>query len=226
MEPGAVLGIVFAIIAIVVIAVISYRMDKERRRALRAWARSKKLRMRHGRRVGWEKEYPAFGMFKKGRSRHSALHVGGEIEGHKVNCLDYKYTTGSGKNQQTHRRAVVILAAGGPVIPLRIRREHIFDKVGEFLGHDDIDFESAEFSRKFHVSSSDRKWAYDVVHQRTMDYLLKAPSVNIEFGYAEIAVWCNGSLNAQHADTCLEVARRMLDLVPDDVLAQLKGSDK
>ena len=43
---------------------------------------------------------------------------------------------------------------------------------GEFFGHDDIDFESAEFSRNFYVKSSDRKWAFDILHARAMEFLL------------------------------------------------------
>ncbi len=100
-----------------------------------------------------------------------------------MTCLDWQFVTGSGKNRQTHRHAVVIVETGLPVIPLEIRREHLLDKVGEFLGHDDIDFESAEFSRTFHVTAADRKWAYDVIHTRTMEYLLQAPPFTIAFGF-------------------------------------------
>ena len=95
--------------------------------------------------------------------------------------------------------------------------------MGEFFGHDDINFESSEFSRRFHVSASDRKWAYDVITQRTMDYLLELPPVTIELGFAEIAVYVGGSLSGEKCQTGLKIAREFLDLIPADVLAQLKG---
>ncbi|RKZ17799.1 hypothetical protein DRQ50_04620 [bacterium] len=215
--------IVAIIIAGVALAIVVFRADQERKRLLRAWARSKGLRLKRIKKRGWEKEYPAFKLLTKGHHRHSSLHIEGEVDGKRVRCVDYRYTTGSGKNRQTHSYALVVMDTCCPVVPLHIRREHLFDRVGEFFGHDDIDFESAEFSRKFHVAASDRRWAYDVIHQKTMDYLLETPSVTIEFGYAEIAVYRTGALSAERCQEALKVARRMFDLIPDDVLAQLKG---
>ena len=215
--------IVLLIFVGVTVAVLAYRQDRKRRRILRAWANAKRLTMSSDKRRGWENEYPAFKLFTRGHSRHTSLHLEGEVGGRRLRCLDYRYTTGSGKNRQTHRYGVILLDTDTPVIPLQIRREHVFDRVGEFFGHDDIDFESAEFSRRFHVSSADRKWAYDVIHPRTMDYLLETPSVTIEFGFAEIAVYRSGALTADRCQDALKVARTMLDLVPQDVLDQLKG---
>ena len=43
-------------------------------------------------------------------------------------------------------------------------------------------FESAEFSRRFHVSSPDKRFAYDVIDPRMMEFLLRGdpPTVDIE----------------------------------------------
>jgi hypothetical protein len=215
--------IVLIIIAVAVIGYLAYQHEQKRRRLLRAWARSKGFVMMDGKRRDWEIEYPAFKLFERGHSRHTSLHLEGEVDGRRTRCLDYRYTTGSGKNRKVHRHAVVLLDTGTPVVPLQIRREHVFDRVGEFFGHDDIDFESSEFSRRWHVSSTDRKWAYDVIHTGTMDYLLEAPAVTIAFGYQEIAVWVGGQLTGEKCQQCLKIAREMLALVPADVLAQLRG---
>ena len=68
---------------------------------------------------------------------------------------------------------------------LKIRREHLFDRVASFIGFDDIDFESSEFSDRFHVKSSDKRFAYGVIHPRMMDFLLAndPPTVNLEGDY-------------------------------------------
>jgi hypothetical protein len=60
----------------------------------------------------------------------------------------------------------------------------VFDRIAGVFGFDDIDFESEEFSRKFHVKSRDKKFAYDVCHSRMMEFLLatKPPCVDIERG--------------------------------------------
>ena len=67
-------------------------------------------------RRGWEKEYPAFKIFGRGRSRKTVLHLEGEVDGRRARCLDYRYTTGSGKNRKTHRYSMVVLDTGTPVI--------------------------------------------------------------------------------------------------------------
>jgi len=219
-----------AIIALIIVAaiglgILGYRQDQKRRRLLFHWARSRGLARSSDSTRGWEKRFPRLKVFGRGHSRRSTLTLTGEVDGRPVTCLDYRFTTGSGKNQTTHRRAMVIVETGHPVIPLQIRREHVFDKVGEFLGHDDIDFESAEFSRAFHVSSSDRKWAYDVIHTRTMEYLMGAPHFTIAFGMGELAVYKNGRLHAADCQAALKVAHTMLEMIPDFALEKLKGGN-
>jgi len=215
--------IALVVLALIFVAVLAYRHDRKRRRLLSAWAHARGFRLYETSQRGWDERYPGLSLFGRGRSRHTARHLEGEVDGRRVRCLDYRFTTGSGKNRRNHRFGVVVLDAGTPVIPLCIRSEHIFDKMGEFFGHDDLDFESAEFSRRFHVSSADRRWAYDVIHQRTMDYLLGAPPGTVEFGFAEVAVYRRGALAGHDCQDMLQMARRMLDLVPPDVLAQIKG---
>ena len=48
------------------------------------------------------------------------------------------------------------------------------DKIAGALGFHDINFESSEFSRKFHIKCADKKFAYDVIHPRMMEFLLAA----------------------------------------------------
>jgi len=47
--------------------------------------------------------------------------------------------------------------------------------------------------------------------------------VHIEFGFNEIVVYKNGALTGEFCQECLKVARRMLDLIPDNVLTQPRG---
>jgi hypothetical protein len=56
--------------------------------------------------------------------------------------------------------------------------------VAGFFGFDDIDFESSEFSSRFIVKSADKRFAYDVIHPRMMEFLLEGdpPTVELERG--------------------------------------------
>ncbi len=98
--------------------------------------------------------------------------------------------------------------------------------MGEFLGADDIDFESAEFSRRFYVKANDRKWAYDVIHTRTMDFLMNAPKATIEFGMGEIAVYRTGRSRTAGYEQALATAAGLYELIPDFVVRQMKGEGR
>ena len=208
-----------------VVLFVSYLIDQEqkRKKAIRDWAKGRKWSFSSERRKGWERDFSGIKLFQKGHSRWGQCVVNGILHDCPVTLLDYQYTTGHGKNRSTHKAGVAILHCGFPTIPLQIRRENPLDKVGEFLGADDIDFESAEFSRKFFVKSADRKWAYDILHTRAMDYLLSAPAVTIEFGFGEIAVYRNGWCNPDKYETALDVAGNLRQLIPDFVIQQMKG---
>lgn len=215
----------FALFVVIVIAagIYAWRQEAKRRQALRAWCARHGWKMASHSIKGWSRDYPGIQLFDKGRGREGDNIITGHFRGRAVTLLDYEYVTGSGKNRSTHRYGVVLMDADHPVIPLRIRREHIFDKVGEFLGAGDIDFESAEFSRRFHVTSADRKWTYDIIHARTMDYLLEAEPFSIEFGFGEVAVYKEGRSAPQDYEAQVEMAARLLDLIPDYVVRQMKG---
>ena len=64
---------------------------------------------------------------------------------------------------------------------LVVRGEGFFDRIGEFVGIDDIDFESSEFSKRFHVTCSDRRFAYDLFEPRMMEYFLGSAPPRVEY---------------------------------------------
>jgi hypothetical protein len=215
--------IVLVIIAFAAVAYFFHRLEQQRREALLLWATRKGFDFDPARRKGLKDRWAGLKILRRGHSQSGKNFITGRWEGRDVTMFDFQFVTGSGKNRQTHRRGLVILAIDHPTIPLQIRRENPFDKVGEFLGMDDIDFESAEFSRKFHVKSSDRKWAYDVIHTRTMDYLLCERFQELEFGFAELCVIKNGRHDAESYEESLRFAKGLLDLIPDYVVQQMKG---
>ncbi len=218
-------GIIVILAAIAVFGIFVWRKEQQRRQALLAWAAARRWRFQRKGLPDLRSRFPGLKILDRGHSRSNGNVITGTVDGREVLCLDYKYVTGSGKNRSTHSVGMVIMDCGFPTIPLLIRREHVFDKVGEFLGADDIDFESVEFSRRFYVKSNDRKWAYDIIHSRTMDYLMQAPALNIEFGMGAIAVYRSGYNNPAQHEEALKVASTMLDLIPDYVVKQMVSGD-
>lgn len=226
MDPVPPIVVVLIILAVGVGIFLAWQAEKKRREALLLWATRRGWNMLPGKSKTMHQDFSGLKVFQKGHSRSAKNIIKGEFEGRAVSLMDYRYVVGHGKNRSTHNRGVVILHCDFPTIPMSIRRENPFDKVGEFFGADDIDFESAEFSRKFYVKSADRKWASDVIHTRTMDYLLNAPSLTVEFGFMEIAVYKTGKFDSESYQVALEMARQMHQLVPEFVIRQMKGEGR
>lgn len=123
-----------------------------------------------------------FPIFEKGHSRRSWNHLEGALRAWDrdlgVTLADYHYkiTRNSGKHQTTHTYRLsfllVRLPFGDRVPWLKVRREGFGDRIAAAVGFDDIDFESAEFSRRFHVSSGDRRFAYNLIDPRMIGFLL------------------------------------------------------
>jgi hypothetical protein len=121
--------------------------------------------------------YGMFELFGRGHSRRASNILCGELDGRPAVAFDYKYTTGSGKNQSTHHCQGVVL--GLPIVApgLRMRSETVLDRMASWVGWDDIDFESDEFSRRYHVACEERRFAYDIFHARLIEHLLACGDV-------------------------------------------------
>jgi hypothetical protein len=193
--PGVIpiIAIVSILLGVAVFAWLNYLQQQKRREAMGDLAIE----------LGWnidpwpdelhDEQYAHFEIFRRGHSRSAYNTLTGDVQiknqhwPAKMGDFIYKVTSGSGKNRRTktYRFSYLILETPFMLAPaLLIRPEGVFDRIAGVFGFDDIDFESEEFSRKFHVKSRDKKFAYDVCHSRMMEFLLatKPPCVDIERG--------------------------------------------
>jgi len=120
-----------------------------------------------------------------GSNRYAYNMLSGRYQGHEVLVFDYHYETHStdskGRRQTHHHHfSFFILMLPQNFPELRITREGFMSKIAQVFGYDDIDLESAEFSRAFCVRSKDKKFAYDVCHAPMMEYLLVNRDLSIE----------------------------------------------
>ncbi len=178
------LKVILIIAGIALVCVIGYfawLAEKKRREAMAALAQRLGWRFDPGRDRDHDDQYAHFEIFRRGHSRaaHNTLAGEVEIDGRqcpaKMGDFTYKVTrhTGKSTSTRTYRFSYLIIHlpfVGAPSV--LIRREGMFDKLTDAFGFDDIDFESAEFSRRFHVKSSDKRFAYDVIHPRMMEFLM------------------------------------------------------
>jgi hypothetical protein len=117
----------------------------------------------------------------QGQDRYAFNLLRGNYQEQALFVFDYHFQTGSGKQKQEHNCTFLMLVFKQIFPPVRIGPESLRTKVAETLGlSDDIQFESAEFSRRFCVYSPDKKFAYDVCNPQMMDYLLANPGLQLE----------------------------------------------
>jgi len=205
---------------------------KKRREEMQALAAELGWRFYPDKDSSHDEEYAHFEIFRRGHSRvaFNTLIGSVEIDGRqiytKAGDFRYRVTRGSGKNRRTSTYTFSYLIFHLPFTTptLVIRPEGLFDKIAGAFGFDDIDFESEAFSRRFHVKSSDRRFAYDVVHPRMMEFLMnvKAPLIDVEHGRCCLS---NGRARWRPEDFkgSLRFLSEFVDLWPDHLTAQLES---
>lgn len=170
--------------------------------------------------------HSCFECFGKGHNRYADNVARGRIGPHTLCTFDYHYTTGSGKDQNTHRFSGVVVSTNLPLKPLCIRHETIFDRLAGLAGLQRIEFESAEFNKEFHVSSPDRRWAFDVLPQSTMEFLLDSPKFILEFQLCQIMACREGLFGPADFDAAIEVIDGILRRLPASLLQELQGANR
>lgn len=178
--------IILIVIAVLVMAILAHHAAKRRRNAMQQLADSMPgMRFTPGNDYSIDERYPFLGKLCEGDDRYAYNILSGHYRGHPVMVFDYHYETSStdsdGNTTTTdHTFSFFILYFDGNFPELLITREGWGSRLIQFFGFDDIDFESAEFSRKFLVKSPHKKFAYDICHGAMMEYLLANPDLSIE----------------------------------------------
>jgi hypothetical protein len=227
--------LLFIVGAIVVALFVyfEYQRQKRRREALAALAREMGWQFSAAKDHDHDDEFAHFEIFRRGHSRYAYNTLSGsvEVDGHdypvKMGDFRYQVTTSNGKTTSTttYRFSYAILGLPFANVPeLLIRPEGMFDQLKGMLGFDDIDFESAEFSRRFFVKSSDKRFAYDVIDPRMMEFLLESNPPTVDIEHARICL-CDGSRQwtADEFKSQLRWVREFFDHWPDHVTSALQG---
>ncbi len=167
---------------------------------------------------GLPTRYAGMDVFQQGHSRKASNILAGEMQGRSVLLFDYQYTTGSGKDETTTYYLVGLFEM--PILAPRLwlRRESIFDAVASWFGHDDIGFESTEFSRRYHVKCEERKFAYDIFHARLIEYLLASGDTPAMEMNGPLMVLYQGLKGIDQIRRLLTIGTEIIHGTPDYVL--------
>lgn len=132
-------------------------------------------------------------------------------------AFQYQYTTGSGKNRQTHYYTVASCELPTWMPDLSVSPEGFFDMVGKFFGGQDIQFESHDFNEKFRITSSNVKFAHDILHPQMMEWFLHVVPPGFQLNGRTVVLWRGGMLEENFVLDSRAMMRQFWELVPDYV---------
>lgn len=225
MDGAQIFLIVVAVAIAIAFIVWQARLAAKHKQELMAWIASKNLRFDPHSDYQFERRFPGFGCLTQGENRYAYNRISGDWKGFELIGFDYHYETESRDskgNRQVHHHhfSGVILVSKVPLKPLFIRPEGFMDKIGEFFGANDIDFESIEFSKKFYVKAAEKKWAFDVIHQRAMEFLLTQPVFSLQMNGQYLLAYRESRFAIPEYEQAADLAQGLLSLMPDYLIKQ------
>jgi hypothetical protein len=215
-------GVFLTLFVISAVTVVIWGMIAARRRreAMLELATRLGLDFRPGKDRTLANGFSFLNKLRKGSNRYAFNILEGVYHEQRVLAFDFHYETHShsskgGRRTHHHYRSFFILLVPHPFPELTLGPEGILSRFAQMVGYDDIDFESAEFSRAFVVRSKDKKFAYDVCNPRMIEYLLENRDLTLELEGPAIALSFNNRLAPPHLEYNLKRLVRVRSLLPD-----------
>lgn len=218
--------LIIGFIALIIGAMLySAYLAAKRREAMSELAKMLNLVFRPDRDRTLASRFQFLDKLAQGSNRYAYNVMSGHYQGHPIMVFDYHYetySTDSKGNRRTshHHFSFFILRFEARFPELVVSQEGFFSKIAQFFGYDDIDFESAEFSRKFVVRSPDKKFAYDIINARMIDYLLDNQDLQIEVDQDCLALFFHRCLSCEAIEPNLRRLVQVRELFPDYVFSR------
>ena len=230
---GPVLVFALVAVAIGIGAYFAWKAEQKRRQELEALASELGLTFDPSEDSSHDEDYAQFEIFRRGHSRVARNTLRGDLELFGRRChlctgdFRYKVTTSNGKSTSTttYNFSYLIVHPPWDTPPLLVRPEGVFDKIAGAFGFDDIDFESAEFSRKYFVKSTDKRFAYDVLHPRMIEFLLQTKPLILDIEHGALCL-SDGSRRWDPAGFRAQIAfvQKFCELWPRHLVRDLSDS--
>ncbi len=167
---------------------------KKRREGMRALAARLKFDFFEEANSAMTGSVGGFHLFKQGHSKKIRNVLSGTANDIDVRIFDYKYTTGSGKNQSTHKQSIVLFESQYLQLPLfELRPENVFHKIGTAFGYQDIDFDShSGFSKHYLLRGDDEAAIRDLFSREVLDNYEHTRGLSTEGGKTRLVFYRAG----------------------------------
>jgi len=199
----------------IISSLYSRYLSKQRLYKLKAWAKSKGLAFNPDIDVDFVKKFPHFRRLTSGYDQYASNVISGTWKNREFLGFDYYYKPSPQASSNPNFFSAVILFSEVSLEPLLIRPESFFDKVTESVGFEEIKFESADFNQKFVIKSPNKEWAYHVIHQRMMEFLLNDPNhFTIQFAPNCVIAYHNDLFSLRGYEHAADIISGILDRLP------------
>lgn len=209
--------ILFVAIAIAA-SIYSAIAARKRREGMAALASRLGLSFSTGENYSLPDQYNFLSHMNEGSNRYAFNILSGRYNQNELVAFDYHYETytydKNGRHTNHYYLSFLILTLPANFPQLKISHEGLLSKVAQAFGYDDIDFESAEFSKTFCVRSPDKKFAYDVCHARMIEYLLANPDISLEINSYALAMVFTSQLAVEKMERDLQRLEEIRSLMP------------
>ena len=161
---------------------------------------------------------------RKGANSKAYHVVTGKLGDVRFTMLDVEYRSGNSSLDLYKYRTLFLIHS-----PIKfssevwIRPAHLIEDIPGALGISNIQFESKEFSDKFHVKSENKKFAWGVVHQLLMAILLDHPKTTLEYCESTICMTLGDSLvRPKYLSRFWDYGKEVWELTPEYLVEELK----
>lgn len=157
--------------------------------------------------------------FGRGHSPRVSEVIAGSYGGRSAVSFAYRFTTGSGKERQTHQFHVVAMAMPAWLPSVQLTPQGLGARIATAFGGEDLTFESDEFNRRWRVEARDPRFAHDVLHPRTLERLIRpdASGLSLRIEGSDVLSWTPGLPDVETLAARLGVMRALVDGVPRHV---------
>jgi hypothetical protein len=146
--------------------------------------------------AGDETGFDAFWLFQRGRNRTIRHEISGTHAGYRFSAFEYSYITGGGRNTRRHVAAVLAWDTDTIRLPeFTLRREYLYDSLGQLLGGHDIDFvEDPAFSDAYVLQGPNEAATRDLFTTEVRATFSANPGQNAAAWLDRLIWWLESSL--------------------------------
>ncbi|THV28679.1 hypothetical protein [Glycomyces paridis] len=164
-------------------------------------------------------ELSAHAPFTSGHARVALDVFRGTHRGRHLHFFQLQYRTGNGEDESTHDHQVVAVSLPASRPYLEVTHETARSR----RRARDLQFENRAFNDLYFIESASPRFAHDVIHPRTMEWMLADPRARVNrwrFEGAWLLTFRSGPLRLEEVFAHADFLHQILDQVPDHVWSE------